>query len=380
MKNLLVFVSLILTVNACDVFQNKVDTQNSLSESYKEHFYIGAALNTRHYHGTDTIGIPIVEKHFNSISPENDLKWEQIHPKPEVYNFVESDQFVAFGEANNMFIVGHVLVWHSQIPDWVFEDENGNEISRERLLERMEDHITTIVGRYKGRINAWDVVNEALNEDGTLRRSKWYQIIGPDFIEKAFEYAQAADPEAELYYNDYNMFIPEKADGAVQMVKNIQEKGIKVSGIGMQGHYGLEGPTPQEVEASILKFKELGVVAITELDIDVLPPAFQYVGADISMRAELRAELNPYIEGMPDSIKQAQIDIYTDYFEVFLRHSDKINRVTTWGVTDADSWKNGWPVSGRTNYPLLFDREGKEKEVVEVLMELATKKDKQKTN
>lgn len=376
MKNLLVFLSLLVTVNACNVFQNKVDTQNSLSESYKEHFYIGAALNTRQYNGTDTIGIPIVEKHFNSISPENDLKWERIHPKPEVYNFVESDQFVAFGEANNMFIVGHVLVWHSQIPDWVFEDENGNEISRERLLERMEDHITTIVGRYKGRINGWDVVNEALNEDGTLRRSKWYKIIGPDFIEKAFEYAQAADPEAELYYNDYNMFIPEKADGAVQMVKNIQEKGIKISGIGMQGHYGLEGPSPKEVEASILKFKELGVVAITELDIDVLPPAFQYMGADISMRAELNAELNPYTEGMPDSIKQAQIDIYTNYFEVFLRHSDKINRVTTWGVTDANSWKNGWPVSGRTNYPLLFDREGNEKEVVEVLMELPTKKDK----
>ncbi len=345
----------------------------TLASAYNEHFYIGAALNTSQYTGEDQRGIPIVEKHFNSISPENDLKWERIHPEPGVYNFEEADRFVEFGEANDMFIVGHVLVWHSQTPDWVFEDENGNPLSREALLERMEDHITTIVTRYKGRINGWDVVNEALNEDGTFRESKWYQIIGPDFIAKAFEYAAAADPEAELYYNDYNMFNPDKADGAVQMVKDIQEQGIKVSGIGLQGHYGLQGPTAEEVEASIIKFGELGIVAITELDVDVLPPAFEYMGADISMRADLSDELNPYTEGMPDSIKQAQIDQYSAYFEVFLKHADKINRVTTWGVTDGDSWKNYWPVSERTNYPLLFDREGNEKEVVKVIMELPSK-------
>ena len=169
------------------------------------------------------------------------------------------------------------------------------------------------------------------------------------------------------------MFNPEKADGAVRVSKEIKSKGIKVSGTGMQGHYGLQGPTAAEIEESILKFKELGVVAITELDVDVLPPAFEYMGADISMRADLSDELNPYTEGMPDSIKQAQIDRFTEYFEVYLKHSDKINRVTTWGVTDGDSWKNGWPVSGRTNYALLFDREGKEKEVVNVLMDLPAK-------
>ncbi len=374
MKKILLTIFIIGFAIGCNSEQKSDTSIATLKESYKQHFYIGAALNTSQYTGSDERGIPIVEKHFNSISPENDLKWEKIHPRPGEYNFVESDAFVEFGEANNMFIVGHVLVWHSQTPNWVFEDENGNEISRDALLERMKDHITTIVTRYKGRINGWDVVNEALNEDGSLRESKWYTIIGPDFIEKAFEYAQAADPGAELYYNDYNMFNPEKADGAVRVVKEIQDNGIKVSGIGMQGHYGLEGPTPDEVEASIIKFKELGLVAITELDVDVLPPAFEYMGADISMRAELREELNPYTEGMPDSIKQAQIDRFTEYFEVYLRHSDKINRVTTWGVTDGDSWKNGWPVSGRTNYPLLFDREGKEKEVVRVLMELPLNK------
>lgn len=370
MKTPLLFL-LIASLMACQAPQESKEM--TLAEAYEDHFYIGAALNTSQYTGIDKRGIPIVEKHFNSISPENDLKWEKIHPQPDVFNFAQSDAFVAFGEANNMFIVGHVLVWHSQTPDWVFEDENGNEISREALLERMEDHITTIVTRYKGRVNGWDVVNEALNEDGTFRESKWFNIIGPDFIEKAFQFAEAADPEAELYYNDYNMFNPEKADGAVRLIKEIQSKGIKVSGTGMQGHYGLQGPTAAEIEESILKFKELGVVAITELDVDVLPPAFEYMGADISMRADLSDELNPYIEGMPDSIKQAQIDRFTEYFEVYLKHSDKINRVTTWGVTDGDSWKNGWPVSGRTNYALLFDREGKEKEVVNVLMDLPAK-------
>lgn len=374
MKNILFLLSLFIIVNACRSPQKENSNEQTLAEAYKEFFFIGAALNTSQYTGVDQRGIPIVENHFNSISPENDLKWEKIHPQPGVYNFEQSDAFVEFGEANNMFIIGHVLVWHSQTPDWVFEDENGNEISRDGLLERMEDHITTIVTRYKGRINGWDVVNEALNDDGTLRESKWLKIIGPDFIAKAFEFAQAADPDAELYYNDYSLFLPAKADGAVKLVKEIQEQSIKVTGIGIQGHYMIGGPTGEEVEASIKKFKPLGIVAITELDVDVLPPAFEFMGADISMRAELKEELNPYTEGMPDSIKQAQIDRYTEYFEIFMRHKDAVNRVTTWGVTDGDSWKNGWPVSGRTNYALLFDREGKEKEVTKVLMELSAKK------
>lgn len=364
--------ALLMVTMAC---QKSTTEPVTLQEAYKDYFYIGAALNTSQYNGTDQRGIPIVEKHFNSITPENDLKWEKIHPQSDVFNFEQADQFVEFGEKNDMFIIGHTLVWHSQTPNWVFEDENGNPLTRDALLARMKDHITTIVTRYKGRINGWDVVNEALNEDGSMRESKWYNIIGPDFVEKAFEYAHAADPDAELYYNDYNLYNAAKADGAVRLVKSIQEKGIHVTGIGMQGHYSINGnPKPEDVEASIIKFGELGVVAVTELDIDVLPPAFEYMGADISMRAELRDELNPYTEGMPDSIKQAQIDSFVDYFNIYLKHSDKINRVTTWGVTDGDSWKNGWPVSGRTNYALLFDREGKEKEVAKELMKLPSKK------
>lgn len=347
-------------------------TKQTLKEAYANKFYIGAALNTSQFTGQDERAAPILETHFSSITPENDMKWERIHPEPGLFDFEAADRFVAYGEKHNMFIISHVLIWHSQTPDWVFEDENGAQLSREALLDRMENHIKTIVGRYKGRIHGYDVVNEALNDDGSLRESKWYQIIGPDYIAKAFQFAQEADPDAELYYNDYSLPDEEKADGVVRLVSSIQQQGIKVSGIGMQGHYALDYPTVEAVEKSIRKFAELGIVAITELDIDVLPPAFQYMGADISMRTELVDSLNPYTEGMPAEIEQQQIDRYKAFFELFLRHSDTINRVTTWGVTDGDSWKNGWPVAGRTNYALLFDRQGAPKKVVNELIELVS--------
>ncbi len=346
------------------------EKSKSLSDAYADHFYIGAAINTAQYKQTDEKAVPILKTHFNSITPENDMKWENIHPEPGEFFFDDADEFVAFGEANDMYIISHALIWHSQTPDWVFEHEDGTPLSREALLARMENHIKTIVTRYKGRVDGWDVVNEALNEDGTMRESKWNNIIGPDYVAKAFQFAQEADPEAELYYNDYNLPNAEKADGVIQLVKSIQEQGIKVTGIGMQGHYGFDYPPLEDLEESIIKFSELGVVAITELDIDVLPSAMDYMGADISMRAELADSLNPYTDGMPPEIEQQQIDTYKALIEIFIKYSDKINRVTTWGVTDGDSWKNGWPVGGRTNYPLLFDREGSAKKVVSELISL----------
>ena len=344
--------------------------RTTLKSAYKSEFYIGAAVNTAQYMQEDKRALPLLKTQFNSITPENDMKWMYIHPQPDSFNFVDTDKFVEFGEANDMFIVGHTLVWHSQTPRWVFFHEDGSMLSRDELLERMRNHIHTIVGRYKGRINGWDVVNEALNEDGTMRNSLWYQIIGEDFVAKAFEFANEADPEAELYYNDFNMHQPDKADGAVRLVKSIQDQGIRVTGIGMQGHWGLDYPSPEQLEASIEKFGALGIVAVTELDMDVLPSASGYQGADVSRREELRDELNPYKEGLPDSVSALQNKQYKMFFETFLKHSDVVNRVTMWGVTDGDSWKNGWPVPGRTNYPLLFDREGNPKSVVSTITDL----------
>ena len=367
MNKFTLFAALLVLAAAC---QEKSPEPTTLKDAYNGKFYIGAAVNTAQYLGEDERALPILKNQFNSITPENDMKWMYIHPQPDSFFFEQADKFVEFGEENDMFIIGHTLVWHSQTPRWVFFHEDGSMLSRDELLERMRNHIHTIVGRYKGRVDGWDVVNEALNEDGTMRNSLWYQIIGEDFVAKAFEFANEADPGAELYYNDYSLNNAAKADGAVRLVKSIQDQGIRVTGIGMQGHYGLDYPTAEELEASIIKFGALGIVAITELDMDVLPSAFGYQGADVSRREELREELNPYQEGLPDSVVQAQTGQFKMFYEVFLKHSDVINRVTLWGVTDGDSWKNNWPMPGRTNYTLLFDREGNPKPAVDAIINL----------
>ena len=330
----------------------------ALKDVFQNAFRIGAAVNVAQFSDQDARSAPIVARHFNSITPENVLKWECVHPQPGTYDFAAPDRYVAFGEKNNMFIIGHTLVWHSQTPRWVFEDAQGNPVSRDTLLARMREHIHTVAGRYKGRIHGWDVVNEALNEDGTLRRSPWLRIIGEDYIAKAFQYANEADPNAELYYNDYSLENAAKRDGAVRLVKSIQAQGIRVTGIGTQQHHKMDWPTIAQLDSSIAAFATVGKVAITELDIDVLPRATQNMGADVSMRAEAQAHLNPYAAGLPDSVQQALSRRYADLFRVLLKHRDAVDRVTFWGVANPDSWLNNWPVRGRTNYPLLFDMNG----------------------
>jgi endo-1,4-beta-xylanase len=334
----------------------------ALKNVFLNDFYIGAALNGKQILKSAIEENEIISKHFNSITPENILKWSLVHPKPEVYNFQPSDDFVALGQENNMFIVGHTLIWHQQIPDWVFLDENDNYVSREILLKRMEDHIITVAGRYKRKIHGWDVVNEAIEDDGSLRKSKWLEIIGEDYLEMAFEFAYKADPSAELYYNDYNMWKPAKRDRAVQLVKNLQNKGIKVDGIGMQGHYGIDYPTLDLIEESIKAFAGLGVkVMVTELDIDVLPNPSNRQGADIAEKFDLEDGYNPYADSLPESVEQKLNERYAQLFRLFYKYRENISRITFWGVSDHNSWLNNWPIKGRTSYPLLFDRNNKEK-------------------
>jgi len=196
----------------------------SLKAAYKGDFVIGAAINAAQITGQDARGDAIIVSQFNSISPENVLKWALVHPKPDKYDFTLPDRYVAFGIKHHMFIVGHNLVWHNQVPAWVFHDDHGNLITRDALLARMRDHIHTVVGRYKGKIRSWDVVNEALNEDGTMRDSLWLKIIGDDYIEKAFTYAHEADPQAQLTYNDYNLENEKKRNGAIALVKNCRRR------------------------------------------------------------------------------------------------------------------------------------------------------------
>lgn len=358
----------------CENYEEQEATNTageSLADAYVDHFKIGVALNRFQVADEIPQATPLIKQHFNSITPENLLKWERIHPDPDRYHFEPADTFVNFGEQNEMFIVGHTLVWHSQVPDWVFEKENGEQIGREALLERMKDHIDSVAGRYNGRIDGWDVVNEAVLDDGEIRQSRWHQIIGEEYIQKAFEYAHQASPDAELYYNDYNLWIPEKREAAIRLIQNLQEKNVPIHGIGMQAHLKLDMPSIDLIEKSILAFSELDLkVMITELDIDVLPGE-SLANVDPTEDNTVPDALNPYTESLPDSIQQKLADRYKELFQLFKKHSGKIDRVTFWGLNDGQSWLNHFPVQGRTNYPLLFDRQFETKPAFQAVMDVA---------
>ena len=326
-------------------------TQTTLRDTYKNDFKIGVAINQKQFTEEDANGAAIIKTQFNSISPENVLKWESIQPRPgaDGYNFEPGDRYVEFGEKNGMYIIGHTLVWHSQTPKWVFQGEGTNDCDRDTLLIRMHDHIQTVVGRYKGRIKCWDVVNEALQDNGELRKSPWLKIIGEDYIAKAFEYAHEADPDAVLRYNDYSLENEAKRKGAVALIKKLQAQGIPVTAVGLQDHVKMDWPTMEQEDATISDFAKLGVkVMITELDVDLLS---RNRSADVA-EMQRQATSNIYTNRLPDSVQQALARRYADLFSVFLKHRNEISLVTFWGVTDGDSWLN----RGRMNYPLLFDR------------------------
>jgi endo-1,4-beta-xylanase len=342
----------------------------ALKDVFKPHFLVGAALNEEQFCERDARGVAIIKTHFNSITPENVLKWESVHPEPTTYDFAPADKYVAFGESNGMFIVGHTLVWHNQTPSWVFHNADGSLLTRDELLKRMHDHISTVVGRYKGRISGWDVVNEALDEDGSMRETMWLKIIGEDYVQKAFEYAHEADPKAELYYNDFSLENEPKRQGACKLVKKLKTAGVKISGVGLQNHDKMDWPSADQLQATIDCFAAEGLkVSITELDVDVLPAATRQHTAEVSLKVSASDNLNPYSKGLPDSVQKALAKRYADIFAVFVKNHDKIERVTFWGVTDADSWLNNWPVRGRSSYPLLFDRDGKPKPAFDAIIQ-----------
>jgi endo-1,4-beta-xylanase len=264
-------------------------------------------------------------------------------------------------------------VWHSQTPAWVFQDDKGNLVDRETLLKRLHDHIQTVVGRYKGRIHSWDVVNEAVNEDGTMRQSLWMKIIGEDYIAKAFQWAHEADPQAQLIYNDYSLENEAKRNGVLALIAKLKAQGVPVTTVGLQGHSSLTWPSIEAEDTTITAFATLGVkVAITELDIDVLPSATSQQTADVSLNFAQDPKLNPYFVGLPISVQQELAKRYADLFAVYLKHRDVVTRVTFWGVTDGDSWRNDWPIKGRTSYPLLFDRNGQPKPAFDAVIRVAT--------
>jgi endo-1,4-beta-xylanase len=347
----------------------------SLKEVFKKDFLVGAALSTSQVMGEEPKSLELVAKQFNAISPENLLKWQEVHPKSDEYRFDAADRYVDFGHQHGMFVLGHNLVWHNQTPRWVFEDGAGKPLNRDALLDRLRDHIATVVGRYKGRITGWDVVNEAVDDDGKLRKTKWKEIIGDDYLEQAFQMAHDADPNAELYYNDYNEWQPAKRRGIKELVHRLRAKGVRIDGLGLQGHWGMTYPSANEIEAMFQDYGDLGIkLMITELDVTVLPDANRARGADITRNEALRKELDPYADGLPPEIQKQLADRYAEIFRIFVKHSDKLKRVTFWGVHDGQSWRNGWPMRGRHDYPMLFDRELKPKPAFEAVIQTAGQK------
>ena len=332
--------------------------KNSLRQSFKNYFLIGTAISAQQIQGLDSKVGTLITNEFNAVTPENIMKSEVIHPGWEVYNFSLADKMVEYAQAHQLKVNGHTLIWHSQLPAFMKHMQSADSVRNFFI-----NHIETVAKRYDGKVFSWDVVNEALEEDGTLRKSIFLEKLGPAYIAEAFQLAQKASPNAELYYNDYNIEQPKKRAGAIAIIKELQAKGIRIDGVGIQGHWRYNKIPFKEIEESIIEFSNLGVkVMFTELDLGVLPNPWDSDAADVNMKATYSAKMNPYMNGLPDSVQMKFTEGYETLFKLFIKHKNKISRVTFWGVHDGQSWLNGWPIKGRTNYPLLFDRNYQPKE------------------
>lgn len=310
----------------------------SLSKVYQDFFNIGAAVNLRTIESQQDL----LANHFNSITAENDMKFIEIQPAQGQFTFEKADQLAAFAKKNGMKMRGHTLVWHNQTPDWVFLDDNGDKVDRETLLQRMKDHINTVMKRYKGTIFCWDVVNEAVTDEGPelYRPTKWLEIIGEDYIEKAFEFAHEADPDALLFYNDYNESNPQKREKIYKLVKSLVDKGVPIHGVGLQAHWNLVNPSLEDIRTAIDRYASLGLkLHLTELDVSVFN------------HEDKRTDLS---EPTPEML-ELQAERYLQVFHLLREYRASITSVTFWGAADDYSWLRDFPVKGRKNWPFLFD-------------------------
>jgi endo-1,4-beta-xylanase len=316
-----------------------------LKEYYRDYFPVGVAVSIRSVTGPDTT---LILQQFNSVTPENAMKMGPIHPQENRYNWREADAIVEFATSHGLRIRGHNLCWHEQTPGWLFKDTTGNLVTKDVLLKRLKDHITTVVNRYKGRIYAWDVVNEAVSDENSddtskiLRNSQWYNICGDDFIAKAFEYAHTADPQAQLFYNDYN------TERVYRLLRKLVSAGVPITGVGIQAHWSVYEPAVNNLRETIDRFSSLGLkVQVTELDISVFP-------WEKNRRARRPDESDAYTP----ELQERQAEQYKSVFSTFRDYKGTINGVTFWNVTDKHTWLDQYPVAGRKNYPLLFDTAG----------------------
>ena len=347
-------------------------TGNTLWEAYRDYWYTGVSVNQWEVEGNQSADWPIIAKNFNWVVAENCMKCEVVHPKEGVYDFTLADQFVNKAKAAGLKVLGHCLIWHSQCAPWFHFDDKGNLVSAEVLKQRMREHIYTVVSHFKGRVDAWDVVNEAFEDDGTPRKSLFYQILGTDYIPLAFQYAHEADPNIQLYYNDYSMNKAQKVEGVANFFRPLIQQGLPVTAIGMQGHMVLEDNNlVEEYDHAIKTIAATGVPTFfSEVDLTVLPNPYGFSGANVSDRFAYRPEMDPYKNGLTKE-KAAEVEAFwLSFYQMLLRHHKDILRVNFWCLNDGISWRNDFPIKGRTDYATLFDRQNNPKPVVQKLINL----------
>ncbi|WP_258101471.1 endo-1,4-beta-xylanase [Marinoscillum pacificum] len=349
---------IILWVSACSSPKNQEkstvveSSTKGLKDYYAQYFPVGVAVYPEALKGGPEA--ELIKRHFVSMTPENVMKMGPIHPKEDEYNWSSADDIVEFAKENELKMRGHALCWHNQVPDWIFTNDENQYVSKEMLLERLKNHIMTVVSRYKGSVYAWDVVNEAISDskDEFYRNTKWYEICGEEFIAKAFEYAHQADPNADLFYNDYEVINPVKREKIYQLVKKLKDSGVPITGIGIQGHWSIYEPTEETLRETIEKFTSLGLkVQITELDVSVYPK-------EHTLREKLESDSDQFTEEQ----KELQIKQYEMIFKVFREYKQDLNAVTFWNISDKYSWLDHFPVPDRKDYPLLFDQNHQPKE------------------
>ena len=379
-RTLLTGLALAISAVSCSRPQQQPPLHDSLKEAYADCFKMGVAVEPFNLSGKRPESVELILKHFNALSPGNCLKPESLHPRPDVWNFKFADSYLDFAEEHDLWVLGHTLIWHNQTPDVFWVRENGQPKSEAELIETMRSYIETVARRYAGRIDAWDVVNEIIGEQGEYRDKGWVKAFGGDgyeVVRNAFRFAEQYFPDTELYYNDFNVWRKGHVDGIVTMVKRLQSEGIRIDGVGIQAHWGLNFPKTEYIEHAIDTLASCGVkVMITELDVDVLPLTRegQIIGQSMSepqfQLEEWEEYLDPYKEGLPEDVARQLDARYEELFRIFYKHRDQIDRVTFWGLADSDSWKNGYPVPRRTNYPLLFNRDYSAKPCVEAILRI----------
>ncbi len=329
-----------------------IDSTKGLKDYYKNYFPVGVAVAPNTLRGDLA---QFVLQQFSSITPENAMKMGPIHPEENRYFWRDADSIVSFAQKHGLRVRGHNLCWHNQAPRWLFRDSaSGKNVTKEVLLQRLKDHITTVVNRYKGKIYAWDVVNEAIsdNKDEYLRNSLWYQICGEEYISRAFEYAHEADPAAQLFYNDYNEINPIKREKIYRLVKSLKEAGVPINAVGLQAHWAINEPSEQQLDSTIKRFADLGLkVQITEMDISVYPK-------EHNARERKPEDANTVFSSEKEN---SQLEMYKMCFKIFRKYQKVISGVTFWNISDRHSWLDNFPVRGRKDYPLLFDKDLKPK-------------------